>query len=1113
MSAVTILTACGVVQSCKSYDDDISSLQEQLDAVKSTNASMKASLESLQTSLTTQLENMKSSYETAIAEAKTALQQAINQKADATVVEAQSNRILSLESDLAAKEASLLAQISTCNQAIDNLNTLLAGKVSQEDFDALQQDVAAKYAALTGNYEALAANLAEEEAARIAAVENLKLQLDALNAWKAEIEGNDFQGQIDALKTQLVSVYASIATIEAWKAETGTKLSEAIALVNSVKGDVEANKQDIATLKEKMAQVNDAINSLQFQVNALAVLIEKSITSLVYYPSQYLYGFGTIDVQSFTGCEIYTRSGDGTLSVDGDYEYAIPTTGLTYSTWAPSAHARYHLNPTTADISKYNFSFSDVEAMNSLTRANDTTSIGATAGNATVKNGILDVEVNIAYPENLNDADEVYGRKNFDLDNDGVIDDYTYEAIYAWVSTLALQATKKEADAVSATSSVAAGTVTSDYALVVPNYYGNLILANKDRLPQHGAGNNQSNHIRTSAKETIHDELVTFEVPFNGELDLKQHIETHYGVASSASRQKEGDKAFSNDEFASSGLKYKYELVSYKKSADSDIDQASLGQVDADGITKPAEADAKYIGETYVVRILLLDGNNKTVSVGYVKILIVDQGAEPAEVSTGGYLNCVYPMNFTVKMDGIVEQFQKSYNSTLVMADFSNSAATKYILDATVYSTSGSTAVAYGKGTFALSNGNLVLQLSQADVESMFYPTQTSTPLVTHVMNLNTVTVYAKFAHQAAGYSDLWVKYTLDENQIVYANKDGKAAVADEDKIIRYWYQQDSKEQAVAGKYEEIHANVSVPERDSQPYFNFDMLNTFVGHKVNISGIDEHLTNFVDEPADIWIANSEYNKRTVTGTSGQQYVLSVANDMKTLYAQKVGEPASNRQAVVTFDGTAIYNGTICYQHNDYAEDILNYAIHNNLEETFAVEFIMNNYRGCYAVDISANNTFRAKFLCPIIVTGIDAAPTIDAVAGGGYWMVENLVEFKDWREYKFDNYPNFYSFYGVSRNAISPKELNADGTIKGATTDINGGKQLLSDVAPLLALSWDATASGQRINGKIGYVNNGATINDTFHIWIPMAIKYYWGTVYTEVELTISRTINQARMQ
>ena len=130
--------------------------------------------------------------------------------------------------------------IATCTQAIDNLNALMAGKVSQEDFDALQQDIAAKYAALTGNYEALAASLTAEEAARIAAVANLQLQLDALNAWKAEIEGKDFQGQIDVLTSQLASVNASVAAIESWKAETETKLSEAIALVNSVKGDVEA---------------------------------------------------------------------------------------------------------------------------------------------------------------------------------------------------------------------------------------------------------------------------------------------------------------------------------------------------------------------------------------------------------------------------------------------------------------------------------------------------------------------------------------------------------------------------------------------------------------------------------------------------------------------------------------------------------------------------------------------------------------------------------------------------------------------------------------------------------------------------------------------------------
>lgn len=1157
------LASTSTFVSCKdNYGDDIANLQEQMEAEKLKSTTLEGQIESVKTALENELKDVKSSYATQIAEAKAALQASINEKADAATVTALAERIVKLEEGLSATTSTLAAQIAACDSAIESINAAIANKATVAELNAVKAKAAADLAALTGdvdklveqlnklstetgesistiltnlatlqakdaelaakdaeltakdneilaevasNYQKLltaiatakqeatdaaSALITKEEAARIAAVADLQSQITTLQAFQAAIESANFQQQITDLETALANYKAEIEAKDFQGQIDGVKASiQTIqSSISELTGKIAANEISITNLQNELATVNGQLatieQTLSGQISSLSVLIEKSLTSLVFKPSQYIYGFGTINVQSFSGCVLLNKSVVTNATYGNIDEYLTPTTATpATSTWAPSAHAKYHMNPSTADITKYDFTFADVETQNALTRANDEKKIGATAGQVSAENGTLDIELKIAYPENLNDAvtqNDVTGSK------------------YAWVSTLALQATEKNTEKV----------ITSDYALVCPSYYGNLCLANNQAsLLDHRSVDNKSHHIRTSALQTIIDANVTFEVPYNSSLDLSQYIETHYGVSSSATGTKVGDKAFTAAEFEASGLKYNYSLVSYKTAARQN--QASIAEIDDAGVTKVQGQDAQYIGETYVVRILLQDGNTKNLAVGYVKVLVVDQGAEPASVTSGIALNCDNPTTSSVAMSEFVDQFKESYSSSLTIADFKN---TKYRLDPIVYADKSTNPTAYvdesgnNIGQFLLSGDNLVLSLTSAEAKELFYKENVVVP--------QTIKVYAKFAHQADGYSDLWVEYTIDKDKVIYA----QGTFTDADKIKAYWYELNSKTPATAGKYEEIHANVSVPESSSSPNFNFNVFNTFVGGKAHITGIDATLTNYTADPyADLTIADNEFNKREVIGASGIQYKLEVAADHKTLSAYKADEdptdPATVHQNVVVLSDS--YNGLANYQTTDYAKDILNYAPHTNLAEdqTFTIEILMEQNRNCYNVELS-DNTFKVKFLRPINAIDLSAPATTDAVHGGGYWYVQNLVEFTDWRDYKFNDYgTQFYSFYGVRSNAIVPAKLNDTdpALIENATTDINGSYEPLADVAPGIALRWDATATNSRINGMIKYVNNGATVNTVFHIKVPMAITYIWGTIYTEVTLTITPTINQRR--
>lgn len=1134
--------------SCNDYDDEINNLQEQI-----TNGSEKLAneLKATKTALEEELQEVKGSYETQIAEATSALQTAISQKADESTVTLLTTRVVELEQDFAAKTAALETQIATISSDIQNINAALAQKVSISELTAYKAQAAADLAAVTGNVDKLAENLeklaeesnlsiasileslkdiqnkinsqvsqlsdedkriaaeveqnyqtllseiaeakkeatdeaakiiSNEETARIAAVNDLWVQIRALQAFQISIESLDIEENIEGIKSQIEGIKGDVDNRVNGIKEDIVKLTERIS----------TNETDIATIQGELGRINDELGKLNDKITTLTVLIEKSLTSLVFKPTQYMYGFGVINVQSFVGCKTLQKKVVNAGSLGQVEEYEIAVTPV-LSTWAPTAHAKYHMNPSTADYTKYNFSFADIETKNVLTRSNDNKSIGATAGNIKAENGILDVEVKIAYLENLNDA--VAEFEKYDVyDADGVQIDHFYEATSAWVSTLALQATEKEKKGNEDKS------ITSDYALVVPSYYGNLVLANSEAADKHSAIDNTSGHLRTNAVQTINDELATFEIPYNGSLDLTQRIETHYAVSSAENGEKVGDKAFTPAEFAETGLTYDYSLVNYKTTLFPN--QAVIAEISEDGIITVAGQNARYIGETFVARVLLRDGNKKNVAVGYAKILIVDQGAEPAEVTTGLVLNCSNPTSTNIGMTDFVKQFQENYSSALVVNDFKGS---KYALDATVYSNKSTNPSPFGKGSFKLNGDKLTLEFTSAEAKELFYPEEVVTP--------KTVTVYAKFAHQNAGYSDLWVKITIDKDQIVYA----KGTFANADKIKSYWYEKNSKIAAdVSGKYDEIHANVSVPEYGGvNPTFNYKAFNAFVGSKAAITGIDERLTAYTADPyADFTIAMSNDGKK-VKGASSTvdvpvEYVL-VVKDKKTLTAFKVGDDTRTEQDIVVLSGD--YYSTVNFQETDYAKDILNYKAHNELAEgeTFAVGITLEQNRNCYNVELDGNN-FQIKFLRPINITDIPARPTIDAEHGGGIWNVQDLVEFTDWREYKFDDYGNqYYNYYGVNHNSVKPRYMDGN-KIKNARSDINGNADdILDQTAPDIHLTWDPNAGNSKIDGKIGYVNNGQTTNSDFHIWVPVQVDYAWGTIYTEVKLTIAKTIQQIR--
>ena len=335
-----LFASTSVFTSCKDYDDDIKNLQEQINA-----RAMQTDLESLKSSLQAELTSVRQSLDTKTAALNQAIEKinselatkanASDLNALATTVNSQAQSIQQLISSidgLTAADAALQTQITAINQALDDY-------AKKRDLE----DLAAKYVALKGDFEAavaeLNAKITAEAGARDAAdvalqqkdVElktaidgvqaNLDLQKQAFEAYKTEmaaklatmeeqlkalhaVDITDLQGQISGINGKIGTIEGSIAAIngeiEGIKTTINTKVAELTQKINDVDAkfadyaktaDVNASlaalKQE---LKDDMTVLSTAINEVQNEVNIINAFIDKQLTSLVLMPDFYWEG-------------------------------------------------------------------------------------------------------------------------------------------------------------------------------------------------------------------------------------------------------------------------------------------------------------------------------------------------------------------------------------------------------------------------------------------------------------------------------------------------------------------------------------------------------------------------------------------------------------------------------------------------------------------------------------------------------------------------------------------------------------------------------------------------------------------------------------------------------
>lgn len=290
----------GALVSCSDYDDDISSLRDDV-------TSLKSQLETTKTDLEAQLTTIKGDFAAQI-------QAAVEGKADKSEVE-------ELKVSLDAAESKLQAQIDAINEALEGLD---AGKIN----DAIET-----LAAVTGDVEKLKTDVDGIDQ-RVGAVEkNLKIQQDALAAFLETIQSNGYEN-VDEL-------------IAAVKDAQGT--------ISELQDKVSANASDITTLKgfmedaeEALATLNTTVAGLQGQIDALTVYIEKMLSGLVFAPDFYYGGIEAMEATTIQYTPIVLANNSTLEKPEVEtWKAAEKDTYLT-----PDIVANYHMNPSYFDVTK-----------------------------------------------------------------------------------------------------------------------------------------------------------------------------------------------------------------------------------------------------------------------------------------------------------------------------------------------------------------------------------------------------------------------------------------------------------------------------------------------------------------------------------------------------------------------------------------------------------------------------------------------------------------------------------------------------------------------------------------------------------------------------------------
>lgn len=1088
--------------SCKDYDDDINNLQTQIDAL--------TPLKTVKTELQSELANLQKQLEAKDAQ----LQEAITklQTADAD----QTKQITKLAADVSGLEA----RVKTAEEALAKVNEALEGKASEAELKELAGKVAAVEGSLVEplkQIKELKAGLDDVKTAQEGIKSDIQEQKDALKGYKTRLEALEKKGLSEA---DLKKIYDKIE-------ETNKALDKKLS-------------EEIAQLKDDAKALSARVDEVNKNVNVLNVLLPTELRSIVFAPDSYYWGIEATKIQTLKYNAYTLPAAVWNVKETKGYDKA-ERYGSKAGSSVLAFVANYHMNPSTAAIDPATAKVNVLSGDKEYTRAAEA---GLSVASWKVENGMLQVNLDVTNPEKIKSV----------KDNEMV-------TVFATQVTLPGVALDKN-------HNVAERTITSDYATLYAESITNLKLAHRagDDVPFLGVESPHKSVLGGPDKDHKHHQLLmqhVFEaatsgtykpqdsVNYNETLDLRNLVEVHYKNAQGVNR------LMTAKELEANGMKYKFEITALYLGSNKTSESAHAAINPKDGYTfrpQMPEFDEKHVGKqqaygaeqarptigrTPLVRVSLIDKKGNVLDYGYIRIKITEK-KDPATIVPDKHVDyqgpdynysyngeCVDPATewkyetkwiqteYDLYHDlGITrEEFEANYGTSPVEKDG--------VLQQYKMSENGKTfekmeepiGQAYTRNETVAEDGTLTSILGWK-----MTPAQAKEFFVTN--KKANVQIAVKYeSKDKSKYPDVFVTFKTGKRIGTDSTPAGEVKLAD-NIISNYWYAANTSKPGTA----EIHSNTLTPE--DNPQGKADKMETTFGDVFKGNKIGATLIKVVKDLT----KDNEYAAAKLTlslvfdaantgkeykGIDGKTYVMSVADNGKTLNAQIKGNQATQAVAKLTSPDDPSET-MIAYQHSEYAHALLNYKDHNSLANDVVKAIIGIKAQNKCAKNLAlTNNTFDVRFLRPI--NAVNANKTIVDASYVEMQKIKatDLLKFTDWRDAWNKNqeagiggeYEKYYGVTGVSIEGI--KDGQSISLNPNVLTNMGQSNPKtfvpLGDVTKNIDFVYTA-ADG----GTLTYKNLSATVQE-FQIKIPVTVKYFWGYITENVTITVKKTANNAK--
>ena len=849
----------------------------------------------------------------------------------------------------------------------------------------------------------------------------------------------------DAAMAKAQSAEAKAAA-EAARVEAAAKAEAAAAQAAAIA----AAKADVAALEAKLtAAMNtkvdqSAFNALAAEVANLKAQVEylagAQLKSLVFAPEMYMDGVEAFEAKYMPYYDLSVAKAARKTTYNG-IEYTTNEGAIaaakTVTVNNPTMYVNYHMNPTTVKVDQFKDNLSFLSGDYDFVNTGRAAAAAPKATYKSHKDGVLTVAVDLKAQSVMNQETDNQFVADF-KDNDKKI------------TTLALQALVE--------GDKADTTVVSDYAAVYASQIQVQAIAYpaNAKIAYKGAGHAEPTtglHLFNDAIEAIAAEPTVY-VAWNSSVNLATLVETHYLSNSATTFGNDYKvKTWAYGEEAAYNLAYEFALVEYKggQNATSESENAQLtsnntvlrpcGVVASTGKASGVQG-IETVGRMPLVRVTLKDtqNNNKIVSIGYIKFLIVESetAKETAQFDMKNvYYSCgdqfgklTWAETQTELLGATAATSKETFDQLYeiekqggVVVQYAKNAKGEYVKVTKAIGTVEEVVDATAPTTTCLQW--TVKQADFAELRSKAVVNDAAKTIVAeHV-------VYVMYQGKGTGNTGVARTKIFVPVKLTFNYPYGTL----NNKLANKWYAANATTMGNA----EIHVNVEVPKTtvngvaaacnfatDLDNYFmvnktkgqaaapystateadapTFGVVQTYNAATLAVGGVKGF-----GEWADAELAYAYYftpandyrvSKTEVKGISGKSYKLSVGTtsaawtdaQFATVKVDKYDEgykPAEAR----SYNSVALYAGAVkvleidpktgvaTYQDNDTAKDLLNLVSHKDLAKTFTANIGVAAFNGCANLLPMADKTYNAKFLRPVDVEQGAVKNFTDAVDG------------------------------------------------------------------------------------------------------------------------------------